>query len=86
MVADIEELKEMDASELHDIRLNAQEVSTPQRSGNFIFPVAAGTVKILGGEQRLRTSSLNRGCPERGEDLEILKGKIRRITLSNPTS
>ena len=48
MVADIEELKEMDASELHARRLNAKEVLTPQRSVNFIFPVADGTVKIFG--------------------------------------
>ena len=37
MVADIEELEEMDASELHARRLNAKEVLTPLRSGNFIF-------------------------------------------------
>ena len=48
MVADIEELEEMDASELHARRLNAKEVLKPQRSGNFIFPVADGTVNIFG--------------------------------------
>ena len=48
MVADIEELEEMDASEFHARRLNAKEVLTPQRSGNFIFRVADGTVKIFG--------------------------------------
>ena len=37
MVADMEELEEMDASELHARRLNATEVSTAQRSGNVIF-------------------------------------------------
>ena len=73
MVADIEELEEMDASELHARRLNAKEVSTPQRSGNFIFPVADGTVKILGRGQRLRTSTLTRDRPERGEEQEILQ-------------
>ena len=56
MVADVEELKEMDASELHARRLNAMEVLTPARSGNFIFPVADGTVKIFAKGQRLRTS------------------------------
>ena len=30
MVADIEEMEKMDASELHARRLNAKEVSTPQ--------------------------------------------------------
>ena len=48
MVADIEELKELYASELHARRLTAKEVLTPQRNGNFIFPVADGTVKIFG--------------------------------------
>ena len=48
VVADIEELEEMDASELHARRLNAKEVLTPQRSGNFIFQVADGTVNIFG--------------------------------------
>ena len=40
MVADTEELEEMDATQLHARRLNAKEVLTSQRSGNFIFPVA----------------------------------------------
>ena len=48
LVADIEELEQMDASELHARRLNAKEVLTSQRSGQFMFPVADGTVKILG--------------------------------------
>ena len=71
MVGDIEE---MDASEIHARRLNAKEVLTPQRSGNFIFPVAGGTVKIFERGQRLRTSTLNRDRPERGEEQEILQG------------
>ena len=45
MVGDIEELEEMDATELHVRRLNPKGVLTPQRSGNFIFPIADGTVK-----------------------------------------
>ena len=44
--ADIEELEEMDASELHAWRPNAQEVSTPMEGDNLKFPVADGTVKI----------------------------------------
>ena len=34
MVADIEEMEEMDASELHARRLNAKEVSTPMKDLN----------------------------------------------------
>ena len=36
MVADIEELEQMDASEIHDRRLNAKEVLTPQ-SGELVL-------------------------------------------------
>ena len=75
MVADIEELEEMDASELRAKRLNAKEVLTLLRSGNFIFPVADGTVKINGRDWRLRRSTLTRNRPERGEEQEILQGK-----------
>ena len=73
VVADIEDLEEMDASELHTPRLNAKEVLTPQRSGNFIFPVADGTVKICGGEQHLSTSTSTRDRPERGENKKFFK-------------
>ena len=75
MVADIEELEEMHATELHARRLTAKEVLMPQRCGNFIFPVADGRVKIDEREQRLRTSTLTWNRPERGEEQEILEGK-----------
>ena len=61
MIAHIEELEEMDASELHAPRLNAKEVLMPQSNHNFKFTVADGTVKIFGEEERLRTSTLTPG-------------------------
>ena len=63
MIADIEELEQMDASELHARRLNAKEASTPMKGDNFIFPVADGTVKVSGGDRRLRPSTLIRDRP-----------------------
>ena len=57
MVADIEELEEMDAPELHARRLNAKEVLTPMKGEIFILPVADGTDKISGEDQGLRTST-----------------------------
>ena len=83
LTADIQELEQMHASELHARRFNAKEVLTPQRSGNFIFPVADGTVKISGGDQRLRTSTSIRDHPDRGEQQEILQGESDG--LSSPT-
>ena len=75
-VADIEELEQMDASEIHARRLNAKEVLTPQRSGNFIFPIADGTAENIhlnpgsSGTRRTRNSSR----------------KVRRTLFSIPTS
>ena len=52
LIAEIEELKQMDASEIHARRLNSREVLTPMKGEKFIFPVADGTVKISGGYRR----------------------------------
>ena len=74
-VADIEELEEMDASELHARRLNVKEVLAPMKFENFIFPVADGTVKISGEDQDLRTSTLIRDSPDRGEEQDNHPGE-----------
>ena len=54
MVADVEELETMDASEIYAKRLNAKEVIFPKESETFIFPVADGRIKFVGGDQELR--------------------------------
>ena len=66
MVAEIEELEQMDASELHARRLNAKEVIFPKENGKFIFPIADGRIQPIGGHQDLRTSTLIRDHPIRG--------------------
>ena len=55
----------MDASEICSKRLNAKEVIFLQ--GEFIFPIADGRIKTLGGDQDLRTSTLVRHRPIQGE-------------------
>ena len=74
MVADIEELEDMDASELHARRLNAKEVITLMKGKHFIFLVADGTVKISGEGQDLRTCTLIWDSPDRGEEQDKLRG------------
>ena len=59
LIADLEELETMDASEIYSKRLNAKEVIFPKQ-GEFIFPIADGRIKTLGGDQELRTSTLIR--------------------------
>ena len=56
----------MDASEIYSKRLNAKEVIFPKQ-GEFIFPIADGRIKTLGGDQELRTSTLIRHRPIQGE-------------------
>ena len=75
MIADIEEMEDMDACELHARRLNAKEVLTPMKGKKIIFPVADGTVKISEGDQDLRTSTLIRDRPDRGEEQGNLRGE-----------
>ena len=84
MVADIEELEEMDASELHARRHSAKEVLTPMNGENCILPVADGTVKISGEDQGLRTATFTRERPERGEEQEILQGKSDELHSPTP--
>ena len=57
----------MDASEIYSKRLNAKEVIFPKEKGEFIFPIADGQIKPLGGDQDLRTSTLIRQRPTQGE-------------------
>ena len=45
----------------------AKEVIFPKEKGEFIFPIADGRIKLLGGDQDLRTSTLIRHRPIRGE-------------------
>ena len=78
----IEELEETDASELHARRLKAKEVLTPLKGDNLIFPVADGTVKVSGGDRRLRPSTLIRDRPEQG-GTRSFSGRIRRTVFSN---
>ena len=67
LVADLEELETMDASEIYSERLNAKEVIFPKENEEFIFPVPDGRIKPPGGDQDLRTSTLIRERPIRGE-------------------
>ena len=65
----------MDAFEIYSKRLNAKEVTVPKENGNFIFPVADGRIKLLGGDQELRTPTLIREHPIRGEGQRDFPGE-----------
>ena len=65
----------MDASEIYSKRLNVKEVIFPREKGEFIFPIADGRIKFAGGDQELRTSTLIRDHPIRGEGLVDFLGE-----------
>ena len=69
MTADIEELEEMDASEL-----NAKEVLTPMKGDNFEMPCSRWNSQNLWRRWRLRPFTLTRDRPDRGEEQENLRG------------
>ena len=66
LVADLEELETMDASEIYSKRLNPKEVIFPKQ-GESIFPIADGRIKALGGDQDLWTPTLIRDHSIRAE-------------------
>ena len=67
LVAGIEELENLDVSEIHARRLNAKGIITPSNVGIFMFPNADGTVQLSGGDQGIRKCTSTRDRPERGE-------------------
>ena len=85
MVADIEELEQMDASEIYATRLNAKEVLTHVSGEKFISPIADETVKISGGDQRLRTSTLIRDRTNRGEEQAHINNHLFVIAQDDST-
>ena len=79
LVADIAELENLDASEIHARRLTAKVLITPKSGAHFIFPIADGK-EFSGGDHVMRTSTLIRDNPERGEGHEDLVSIMRHIS------
>ena len=69
LVADIEGLENIDASEIHPRRINAKEVLTPQRREKFVFPAADGTAKLSVRDHEFREPTQRREQPVGSEAL-----------------
>ena len=76
MVADVEELDKMDASEIHAGRLNAKEVLTPKNGEHVDIPDRRWNSQNIWKSQVLRTSTLIRDPPRprRREPEHLLGG------------
>ena len=55
-----------------------REVLTPMSGEKFMLPIADGKVRLSGGDQVLRTSTLIRDSPDRGEEQGNLQGEPDR--------
>ena len=73
LVADLEELETMDASEIYSKKTQCERGDISQRKRRIYFPIADGRIKPLGGDQDLRTSTFVRHRPIQGDsDIDFL--------------
>ena len=83
LIADIEKLDQMDASEIHASRHKAKEVLTLMKGEKIHLPSRRwNSKKISGGDRRPRNIHLNSGSSRTGNSSR----RIRRTLLSIPTS
>ena len=68
LIADLEDLGKMDASEIYLRRINAKEVLTTQKEDDFIFPFADGTAKLSGRDHEFREPTQKREPTASRED------------------
>ena len=69
LIAEIEELEKLDASEIYPWRLNAKEVLIIQKDGEFVFLVADGSAKLPGRDYEFQEPTLRREFTVRRENL-----------------
>ena len=80
LVADLEELETMDASDIYSKRLNAKEVIFPKETGELIFPIEDERIKPLGGEHSPRYGSDQFKEKATLNFLEDQKGLFKNLT------
>ena len=69
LIAEIEELEKLDASETYPRKLNAKEVLKTQKDGELKFPVADGSAKLPGRDYEFQEPTLRREFTVRRENL-----------------
>ena len=82
MTAYIEELEEMDTSEIHDRRLNAKEVLTPLK-GDFHVPSPRQNSQNPWRRSTSETIHLNPGSSRMRRGTRSFSRRIRRTLFSN---
>ena len=86
LVADIEELETVDASEIYSERLNAKEAIFPKEKGTFIFPVADGRIKPPWRRSGTENIHLGTASIQGESDIDFLGESEGSSTTSRLTS
>ena len=77
LIADLEELETMDASEIYSKKTQCERGDISHRKRRIYFPIADGRIKTPGGDQELRTSTLVRHRPIQGEsNIDFMSGSF----------
>ena len=86
MVADVEELETMDATELHARRLNAKEVLTPMKGDHFYIPGRTWNSQNFWRRSTSENIHLNPGQPRQMRGTRKSSRKIRRVFINLTTN
>ena len=81
LVADVEELETMDASDIYSERLNAKKVINPKNMEIFTSPAADGRNTLSGNNQELRISTFDAGTSDSRRRSRRFSWRIRRVSL-----
>ena len=65
LIADLEDVEKLDASDNYPRRINAKEVLLRRKDNEFIFPFADGTAKLSGRDNEFREQTI--GGTDRGQ-------------------
>ena len=83
LVADIEELEILDASEIYPRRRNAKEVLRTHKNGDFVFLVADGSAKLSGRDYEFQEPTLRREQTVRRESFSgDSRGEVEESQLA----
>ena len=80
LMADLEELRKLDATDFYPRRIIAKEMLTRKKDDMFILPIADGTAKLLGKVNEIREPSLRQESTIRSEDLWRSSTRIGRVS------
>ena len=85
LIANLEDLEKLDASDLYLRRINAKEVLIRQKN-EFIFSIADGTAKLSGRDCELRVPTPRRELTARSKDLSgEMQGESGESWRAEPT-